>query len=93
MTHGAQLFRWLQRDAVSAPEGAGRALHGYARLIRNGGNLKETAKSTGGLDKAAPGISGTPGPAAREKTFAVGLRQGHSMEKIQMFPGPGREWK
>lgn len=58
MTHGARLFEWLPRDAGSAPEGAGRALGGYAHLIRNGGNLKERAKSTGGLDNGAPAISG-----------------------------------
>ena len=33
-----------------------------------------------------------PGPAAQGKTFAVGSRQGHKMEKIQMFPVPGTKW-
>lgn len=41
-----------------APEGAGRALRGYVRSVRTGGNPKETAKSTGRLDKEPPGISG-----------------------------------
>lgn len=49
------LFGWLQRDAGSAPEGAGRALRGYMCLIRNRGNLKETAKSTDRKDGGKEG--------------------------------------
>jgi len=88
MTHGAMLFRWLQRDAGSAPKGAGRALCGYARLIRSGQNPKEPAKSTGGQVFLDAGSS-----CPRGKTFAMGSRQGHRIEKIEMFPAPGREWK
>lgn len=58
MTHGAMLLDGSRGTLGSVPEGAGGALHGYTCQIRKGGNLKGTAKSTGGSDKGPAGISG-----------------------------------